>query len=170
MGNQLSDQAFLDRMVHFIRDIGIEIVFCELPEATFLPGIQLGPNCIFIDKERMQYPGDLLHEAGHLAVTTPQNRMHVGTAEVEENWPPEGEEMSAILWSYAALLYLDIPAEYVFHPKGYKNESQWMIQNFKDELYIGMPLLEWMGLALSKERAEREGKPAFPQMLKWVRE
>ncbi len=165
-----TDQSYVDRMITFIREIGIEIHFCELPEPTFLPGLKLGPNCIFIDRERMLYPGDLLHEAGHLAVTDPDNRMKVGTADVEANWPPDGEEMSTILWSYAALLHLDIPIEYVFHPHGYKNESEWMIQNFKDEVYIGMPLLEWMGLALSKERAEREGKPAFPKMLKWVRE
>jgi hypothetical protein len=58
------------------------------------------------------------------------------------------------LWSYAVLKHIGIPEEVVFHPNGYKNDSQWLIDNFSNGVYISLPFLEWIGIALGKERAE----------------
>jgi hypothetical protein len=86
------------------------------------------------------------------------------------DWPSQGEEIGAILWSFAAAQHLELPIEFVFHPNGYKNESKWLISNFTNENYIGLPFLEWAGLALGKERAAKEDKEPFPKMLKWLRD
>ncbi|SNR42587.1 hypothetical protein SAMN04487979_105209 [Flavobacterium sp. ov086] len=159
----------LKKVLSFLNQIGINVIEKELDE-TFLPGLSLGPNCIYIDYKKLLYPGDILHEAGHLAVTTSAERNIVGTSEMSASWPSDGEEMGAILWSFAAAKYLQLEPEFVFHPDGYKNGSDWLVSNFKNEVYIGLPFLEWVGLCLGKERALKENKAAFPSMLKWIRE
>ncbi|WP_286969362.1 hypothetical protein [Flavobacterium sp. UBA4854] len=157
------------KVVFFLKEIGIEIIEKKLGE-TFLPGLDLGPNCIYIDYEKLLYPGDILHEAGHLAVTIPAERKLVGSDQISKDWPNQGDEIAAILWSYAALHHLQFPAEFVFHPHGYKGSSEWFISNFTSGNYIGLPLLEWMELCLGNEKAEKEQKMPFPAMQKWIRD
>lgn len=159
----------LEKVLSFLNEIGIDIVEKEL-QTSFLPGLSLGPNCLYIDFEKLLYPGDILHETGHLAVTTSAERKIAGTNEMAPDWPTQGEEIAAILWSFAAAKHLELPIEFVFHPNGYKNDSEWLISNFTSENYIGLPFLEWAGLAVGKERATKEGKEAFPKMLKWLRD
>jgi hypothetical protein len=159
----------VEKVLSFLDKIGIEVVEKKLNN-TFLPGLDLGPNCIYIDFKKLLYPGDILHEAGHLAVTEAQERILIGTNKISKEWPTPGEEMGAILWSFAVTKHLDLPIEFVFHPNGYKNESDWLISNFNNEVYIGLPFLEWIGLTLSKEHALKENKKAFPEMLKWLRD
>lgn len=157
------------KVLEFLKEIGIDVIEKEI-EPSFLPGLGLGPNCIYIDYDKLLYPGDLLHEAGHLAVTTSEERKLVGTDQISPDWPTQGEEIAAILWSYAALHHLQLPLEFVFHPNGYKNASDWFISNFSKGTYMGLPLLEWMGLCLGNERAEKEQKSPFPAMQKWLRD
>lgn len=163
------ENSEIKKILSFLTEIGIDVSEKELND-TFLPGLDLGPNCVIIDYDKLLYPGDILHEAGHLAVTSPSDRKLVGTEKIASNWPTEAEEMATILWSFAACLYLKLPIELVFHPDGYKNDSEWLISNFTSGNFIGLPFLEWIGLALGNERAAKEGKPAFPTMLKWMRE
>lgn len=160
----------LENTLLFLNEIGIDIIEKELDETTFLSGLALGPNCIYVDFEKLLYPSDILHEAGHLAVTTASERKLVGTDAMPKEWPAQGDEIGAILWSYAAICHLKLPLEYVFHPNGYKNNSDWFISNFSNGNYIGLPLLEWAGMTLSKDLATAEGKKAFPVMQKWLRD
>lgn len=160
----------LEKVLSFLNDIGIAIIEKELDETTFLPGLCLGPNCIYVDFGKLLNPGDILHEAGHLAVTTASERELVDTDAMPKDWPTQGDEIGAILWSYAVICHLELPIEFVFHPNGYKNNSDWFISNFSNENYIGLPFLEWLGLTLSKKRAEIDGKASFPIMQKWLRD
>lgn len=159
----------LEKVLSFLNEIGINVVEKEL-DNTFLPGLSLGPGCLYIDYGKLLYPGDILHEAGHLAVTSATERAVAGTDEMASEWPTQGEEIAAMLWSFAAANYLKLPIEFVFHPNGYKDQSEWLISNFNGENYIGLPFLEWIGLTLGKERALKERKEAFPVMLKWLRD
>ena len=63
-----------ERLVAFVRGIGIAVRATSLPEQTFLPGIDIRDGAILIDEARLTYPGDILHEAGHLAVADPAER------------------------------------------------------------------------------------------------
>jgi hypothetical protein len=145
----------------FLNDIGIAIFEKELDETTFLPVLCLGPNCIFVDFEKLLYPGDILHEAGHLAVTKASERELVGTDALPKDWPTQRDEIGAILWSYAVICHLELPIEFVFYPNGYKNNSDWFISNFSNRNHIGLPFLEWAGLTLSENRATLERKKLF---------
>ena len=149
-----------DKITDFLKSIGINVVEKPLTNDTFLPGIKVQENSIFVDVNQLKHPGDLLHEAGHLAVSETHIRPLIGTSEIDTDWPKDGEEMTAILWSYAACYHLDLDLKVVFHPDGYKNESEWLIEQFNSKNYIGLPLLEWMGLCTSDE---------FPNMKRWLR-
>lgn len=172
MSHMLSsdDQVILHRILLFIDEIGLKVIECNLPENTFLPGLNLGPDCIYLDRAKLLYPGDLLHEAGHLAITEGTQRRKIGTADIDPTWPNGGEELGAILWSYAALKHIGIAPEVVFHEYGYKGEAKWLIDNFESENYVGLPFLEWTGIAYSPIRAEKEGVACFPYVLKWIRD
>jgi hypothetical protein len=165
----LKENDEVKKVILFLKEIGIDIVEKELGK-TFLPGLDLGPDCIYIDYNKLLYPGDILHEAGHLAVTVADERKLVGTAEISKDWPTQGDEIAALLWSYAALHHLQLPPDFVFHPNGYKGHSEWFISNFTSGNYMGLPLLEWMGLCLGNEKAEKEQKMPFPAMQKWIRD
>lgn len=154
------------KIIHFLEEIGIRVVETTLPGDCFLPGLALEGNTILMDPERLKYPGDLLHEAGHIAVTSEELRPLIGSDQMDSAWPGDGDEIAAILWSYAALKHLDLDPEVVFHAQGYKNESEWLTRSFNEENYIGLPLLEWMGFCHS---TEKEGAEPFPNMLKWLR-
>jgi len=160
---EILDRTFvLDRIFAFLREIGFEIHLAELPEETFLPGIQLIANGLNVDIDALLHPGDLLHEAGHLAVMPPENRR------LEQ--PPTGdagEEIAAIAWSYAAVVHLGLPPEVVFHPHGYRGTSDTLISGFATGNRPGLPLLWWMGLTT---QPTPDTPSIYPKMLRWVRE
>lgn len=165
----VKEKPEVDKILQFLAQIGISVIEKQLPDNTFLPGITIGNNCLEIDFEKLLYPGDILHEAGHLAVTPSADRTLIGTDAISNEWPTQGDEIVSMLWSFAALTHLQLPIEYVFHPHGYKNESSWLIENYTKENFIGLPLLEWMGMTLTKENAAKVGKEAFPAMQNWLR-
>ena len=155
-----SNQDLINTIVSFLDTIDIIVVEETLPEDTFLPGLSLRGNTIIMDSEQLKYPGDLLHEAGHIATTEEEKRPLIGTPEMDANWPCDGDEIAAILWSYAASKELNLDVEILFHPDGYKNDSEWLIEQFTDKNYIGLPLLQWMDLCTTED---------FPKMKKWLR-
>jgi hypothetical protein len=65
-----------------------------------------------------------------------------------------GEEIAVLLWSYMAALEAGIPPEIVFHPDGYKGDSDWLLDNFKNKKYIGLPFLTWINIFEKKEDGE----------------
>ena len=54
-----------------------------------------------------------------------------------------------------------LPAEIVFHSQGYRNASAWILDNFRQGIYPGLPLLVWMGLMTTEY---------FSGITRWVRE
>lgn len=153
-------QPHFSRIKDFLNAIEIPLVEQLIEKVTFLPGIDLKGNTILADLKKLKYPGDLLHEAGHIAVTEPSIRKKIGTQLLSENWPTDGEEIAAILWSFAAAKHIELPLDLLFHTDGYKGESNYLIEQFEQKNYIGLPLLVWMDLCDEHE---------FPRMKKWLR-
>ena len=168
----------LARIVRFLQEIGIAVRRAELTGETFLPGVLVEAGGLVIDEARLVHPGDLLHEAGHLAVLTAAERANAG-ADLQSG---PGEEMAAIAWSYAACVHLGLDATAVFHDAGYKGEGAALRENFSEGRYIGVPLLQWYGLTRERARAEgaRTGavesgggevaEAVYPRMGRWLRE
>ena len=129
-----------------------------------MPGIDVRNGVLLIDVARLAYPGDILHEAGHLAVV-PAERRRTLTHDVGAD---PGEEMAAIAWSYAAAIHLHIEPSVVFHDHGYGGGAQAILDNFGQGHYFGVPVLEWLGLTVGSKTARQRGILAYPRMVKWV--
>jgi hypothetical protein len=155
-----NNQTITETLINFLHSININVVEQELTEDTFLPGLSIQGNSVLIDHEKLKYPGDILHEAGHIATTEAEKRPLIGTSEIGDDWPSDGDELASILWSYAASNFLKLDLNIVFHPNGYKNDAEWLIEQFSNKNYIALPLLEWMELCDKEE---------FPKMKKWLR-
>ena len=65
-------------IVAFLRDIGLEVQKRVIDGDPVLPGIKVDQGVLLYDPARLQFPGDLLHEAGHLAVKSPADRKLAG--------------------------------------------------------------------------------------------
>jgi hypothetical protein len=153
-------------IVRFLNEIGIAAHSGEVPDDTFVPGIEVRGGTLIFDEAKMKYPGDLLHEAGHLAVMLPEKRVKAN-ATVDTG---PGEEMAVIAWSYAAALHLGIDPAIVFHPEGYKGGSLSILENFSQGRYFGVSLLQWWGMTAEKKNAARSDLAPYPQMTKWSRD
>jgi len=161
----------LTTIIRFIEFIGIPVVFDTISEKTFVPGILINKGRLVIDENQLLYPGDLLHEAGHMAVSIPDERkIMYGDAGVSEKSKSDGEEMMAIAWSYAACVYLNIDPAIVFHPAGYKGSSAWYIEQYTSGNLLYIPLLQWAGLCYDATNAQKNGVKPFPEMIKWLRD
>jgi len=161
------------KMIRFVEEIGLSFRLIVIDEPTFLPGITLQNGGLIIDPEKLLYPGDILHEAGHLAVMPPDIRatMNGNLNDGGENHDLLiGGEMMAISWSYAACLHLGLDPSIVFHKNGYKGESETLLKNFAQGHYFGLPMLQWIGLCNEPQKTPEPGKVYYPQMLKWLRE
>lgn len=158
----------IEIITQFLEQIGIVVVFQSLEEPTFLPGIHIEKGVLLVDKDKLLYPGDLLHEAGHLALLSPEERTKV-TGNVE---PGEDKtntlEMGVICWTWAAIVYLKLEPQVVFHPAGYRGASGYYIQMYSSGQYIGLPLLQWMQLC--KHQFDQSDLQPFPHMVKWLRD
>ena len=166
-----SNMNEIQKICTFFDEIGLTWMQCTLSdEPTFLPGIKIQHGCLKFDLDKLKYPGDLLHEAGHLAVETPARR-ELMSDNVDENHNPAASlEIAAVLWSYAALHHLNLPVEFVFHEEGYKGEADWLIKEFAQGNYLGLPLLQWMGLCFDETNAVIKNQAPFPHMVRWLRE
>lgn len=166
---QLERGQLIAQIAAFLNGIGISTKPAKLEQDTFLPGVEIEAGSILYDFDKLQHPGDLLHEAGHIAVVPAEERRSLFGNVGMGGSNAMGDEIASILWSYAALKAIGLSEETVFHPDGYKGQSEWHIENFTTGNYIGLPLLEWMGMAVGKKKAAELGKEPFPAMLKWLR-
>lgn len=157
------------RISAFLNEIGIGCSVASVPDDTFLPGVEIREGAIVFDPERLVSPGDLLHEAGHIAVVPAGERAALSGDLGQNDQQAMGHEIAAILWSYAALRAIGLPEATVFHPQGYKGQGDWYLRIFRDGHYPGLPLLEWMGLCVGSETAARTGQASFPAMQAWLR-
>lgn len=143
------------RIVAFLAEIGIPVIETPLAGDTLLPAMTVHRGSLLVDPERLAHPGDLLHEAGHIAVADPAMR---DTLDAIEHDP--GEEVAAICWSYAAARASGVEPGVVFHDAGYRGDGAWLTETFGAGTYVGLPLLVWYGLTTTE---------GFPQMTRWLR-
>lgn len=165
-----NNDQLLERIVEFLLEIGIPVTFGSVPsDKEFLPGICISNGGLIVDKATLKYPGDILHEAGHLAVVPSKERQFIDGVLDTNTDKSAGEEMMAIAWSYAAAVHLNIDPLIVFHENGYKGSGETIVKNFSEGRYFGLPMLQWVGLTLDNKNAAEKNQQPYPSMLSWLR-
>jgi hypothetical protein len=155
----------------FLRSIGLDVRTADLShEECFLPGIRLDRGAVLYDEAALAWPGDLLHEAGHVAVAPPETRsLFTGAADVP-GLDMGVLEHAAVAWSYAAALAVGIDPALVFHEGGYRGRGPDILRTFGLGVYPGANLLADAGMAATPGRAEALGVAPYPHMISWLRE
>lgn len=164
------EDQYLEHSINFIRSIGIPVVHRSIAEATFLPGILIEAGSLIIDREQLQYPGDVLHEAGHIASVPGSERATLNGDSIAARPDRGAEEMMAIAWSFAACKHLGIDPYFVFHDEGYKGGGREMADQFEEGKYFGVPMLQYAGMTAEPRQSEQLNLPAYPLMAKWLRD
>jgi hypothetical protein len=160
----------LELCIEFLHSIGIKTIDKKLTATTFLPGLSIEAGCIVIDRETLCYPGDILHEAAHIAIVPAADRHTLDEAAISERPDREAEEMMAIAWSYAACIHLNLDPHFVFHDDGYKGGGSYIADNFKEKRYFGLPMLQWKGMAADEKKAAELNVAPYPSMIKWMQD
>lgn len=156
------ERAALPVIVDFIRSLGIEVRTGSLDSPGFLPGILIHDGALIYDPEVSFHPGDLLHEAGHLALLEPEKRRRAAGDLTRQFPEEEGSELPVILWTFLVCRHLELSPAVVFHEEGYKGESAWLRDELEGGNYLGLPLLQWMGVV-------RAGPDGDLEVTSWVR-
>ena len=153
----------LDRILGFLERIGISAVAMALPRDTFLPAIDIHDGALLFDPARLDTPGDLLHEAGHIAVTDPALRPTLSVVSADP-----AEEMAAMAWSYAAALAAAVDPATVFHAAGYRGGGESLALAYAAGGGPGVPMLAWYGMTREPGGPPRDA-PYFPAVARWLR-
>lgn len=149
------------RCLTFLGQIGIAADWLSDEEEQLLSGLAIVQGRLLIDPNLPIWPGDLLHEAGHIAVAAPADRPTLGPIEADG-----ADEMAAIAWSYAAAKACDVNLEHLFHDGGYRGDSQSLRSAFAGGGNVGVPMLQYFGMAAHHDDTSA---PPFPAMLRWLR-
>lgn len=167
--NDLDEMAAFEQCIDFLNSIGIETTFRKIGNKTFLPGLLINKGMIIIDKEALEHPGDILHEAGHIAVVPAADRPSLSESSIIGRKNREMEEIMAIAWSYAACMHLRIDPGFVFHEQGYRGGKDYITDSCSNKSYIGLSMLEKIKLTANEKNAQRLNIPSYPYMIKWLR-
>lgn len=159
----------LERILAFLGSIGVRTREQPIEGPTFLPGIRVTGGTLVFDRTRLAWPADLLHEAAHVALTSAARRPALDDA-LEAEPPDAIGEVVAIAWSFAAATRLDVPLDQLFHADGYRGHSRGLALSYSLGVYHGCSGLAALGLCATGAEAERAGVPAYPHMLRWLRD
>ena len=159
----------LERILAFLGDVGVVVREEPIEGSTFLPGIRVSGGALVFDRARLDWPSDLLHEAAHVALTSPARRAALDDA-LEAEPPDAIGEVEAIAWSFAAATHLQLPLDQLFHPGGYRGHSQGLALAYSLGVYHGAAGLAAFGLTAIGEQAQRLGVRPYPHMLRWLRD
>jgi hypothetical protein len=158
------------RIVEFITAVGIEVVPARLEGECFLPGIRVEGGRLLVDESQLTYPGDLLHEAGHLAVAPGDVRPGLSGEVIVPGADIDALEVQATAWAYAAVVHLGLDPKTLFHEGGYAGKSQGLLFTYGSGVYPGAYGLQEAGMTAAPGVARELGVAPYPNMLKWVRD
>lgn len=69
------DKAIVQKIMSFLAQIEVPFTLASIEQNTFLPGLLLQHGVLQIDLEKLIFPGDIPHEAGHIAICEPKERL-----------------------------------------------------------------------------------------------
>ncbi len=94
----------LDSILAFLDEIKLLASEGVVPPDSCLPGIRVSRGMLVFDRATLRWPGDLLHEAGHIAVTPSSLRAALDDALDSSDSVPHAGEAEATAWAYVAIV------------------------------------------------------------------
>ena len=168
--NNYKDQQYLEPILQFLEKVNIPYKLKSVNAKMFLPGILIKKGTIIIDKEKLKFPGDVLHEAGHIALAPADVRSKLNSPiDTQLDFDAATHEMMTLAWSYAAAIDSGTPFDVLFHPEGYKGQNDSISWGFQSGQYIGLPMLQWFGMTYDANNAAKNNVKPFPHMIQWLR-
>lgn len=178
---------YFDRILDFVRSIGLQVEIGPFGPDGFLPGVDIKAGVLHIDPEHLYVSGDLLHEAGHIAVVPSRWRPMLGTnleTSLREALGDTDDPMARIAldhteplattWAYAAVKALELPVETLFYAGGYRmTEAQrtHFVASFEAGNNFGilhMAKLGMTGPCGIMSMMHSNDLPPFPIMTRWL--
>ncbi len=156
-------------IIGFLRSIGIVVREGDVSDDAFLPGLRIETGELVVDLAKLRWPGDLLHEAGHVAVTPANERARLTDDVDGQVAAAHAGEVEATAWAYAATVALGLSPSVLFHAGGYRGKSQALILTYSMGVYPGAHGLAQAGMTRVGEAARQEGVEPYPHMIKWLR-
>ncbi|SMF33675.1 hypothetical protein SAMN06265365_111143 [Tistlia consotensis] len=180
----------LGPICRFLEDLGLDCGPGAVPPDSFLPGVAIAEGRLLYDSERLGSPGDLLHEAGHIALVPARFRGQLdddvdaviaGLLAGEGEAPPDAAErealahteVMAIAWSYAAARRIGVPATCLFWPGTYRmppgQTPDQLAGQLEQGLFIGIQWLARFGFCAAPPPFGDPAAPdPFPAMRRWL--
>lgn len=160
----------VETIAGFLREVGITVREGAVGDDAFLPGLVVERGEIVFDAARLTWPGDLLHEAGHIAVTPPAQRCLLPECLSGHPIDAAGGEVEATAWAYAASVALGLDPAVLFHEGGYHGKSASLVMTYALGVYPGCKGLADNGMTLVGDQARRAGVAPYPHMQRWLRQ
>lgn len=186
-----SREYWVSKAIGFVRGIGLTVTISEEADLkdAFIPYVRVEAGGMTISGA--VFPGDILHEAGHLAVIPGDFRplavdslsavMNAMTKYIENNphglaqWPEDptsrailqSGEAEATAWQYAAAQAIGLPDEWLFPPDSYEGESAQVLQYLKSKTHLGVNGLQAAGWTVQRKQEYRESA-VFPALNFWL--
>jgi hypothetical protein len=172
----------MKNVLDFLTGIGMTVAVGKREDA-FLPGVSIAGGILTYDPE-VATVGDVLHEAGHLAVIPSIFRDHLSpnadsVSDLYKKWfedhpeafeypeNPVGRailqsgETEAIAWSYAAAVVTGVSPEELFLNGFGSDGVEDLTIGLSTGRYLGVNGLHHSGMTTLKE---------FPKMIRWMQE
>ncbi len=184
-------QHWARQCVDFVREVvGLPVV--EVTDAVdgFLPHVRVKGGGLQVDVAQC-YPGDVLHEAGHVALIPAQFRplAEGGLEAVNEamaeflkahpdgllSWPEnpvcravmQVSECEATAWQYAAAVEVGLPMTWLFPPGSYENEGDTELLRLRHNRHMGINGLQAAQWTQVRHNPHRP-LPVYPQLAQWL--
>jgi hypothetical protein len=162
----------------FLGDVGISVRLQPVRGGTFIDGVDIDQGGLIVDAAKVK-SGDILHEAGHLAVV-PQRFRQFATGDIDvalrphyDTWFAGGVdpdcpitrailqagEAEAMAWSFAAARAAGIAPDVVFHEGAYGGDEGELIAMLSANCHFGINGLQHAGMTTRR---------LFPAMSRWL--
>ena len=163
-------QSTREIIVGFLSGIGITVIEGPISGNSFLPGLCIVNGTIVYDIGALRWPGDLLHEAGHIATMPSALRHQLNDSLQESIAAPHAGEVEATAWAYAAIVHLGLSPSILFHGEGYDGRSASLIMTYTHGVYPGCFGLAQAGMTLLSAEADSAAVAPYPNMIRWLRD
>ncbi len=173
----------LPPILAFLEEIGLACSPGEVAADTFLPGVVIRDGALCYDSARLSSPGDLLHEAGHLAAVPAcwrgqiQGDVDASLVALADVYPDAAgivhTDLFPIAWSFAAARHIGIDPACIFDAGGYGAQSGGdpaiLASQLEAGLFPGIAMLANAGLCAAPPPFGDGLDPApYPQMKRWL--